>query len=125
MNLIKGSILILFCIFATISCYKSPSATQPELEKAEAENGEVHGIEGKDYMTGEVLVKFKSSVNKPAIEKIIKTLGLKKIKVISSPNLYLLKIVGSSTVPEAIENLKKFDEVDYSEPNYIRRGSQK
>ena len=79
------------------------------------------GVEGKDYKAGEVLVKFKKGISKEAVEKIAKDSGLEIIKVVSPPNLYLLKIAGDSTVENTIKVLKKFEEVEFSEPNYISR----
>jgi len=79
------------------------------------------GVEGKDYKAGEVLVKFKRDISKEAVEKIAKESGLEIIRVVSPPNLYLLKIAGDSTVENTIKVLKKFEEVEYSEPNYIYR----
>ena len=79
------------------------------------------GVEGKDYKAGEVLVKFKKDISKEAVEKIAKDSGLEIIRVVSPPNLYLLKIAGDSTVENTINVLKKFEEVEYSEPNYIYR----
>ena len=79
------------------------------------------GVEGKDYVAGEVLVKFKKDISREAVEKIAKDSGLEIIRVVSPPNLYLLKIAGDSTVKDTIKLLKEFEEVEYSEPNYIYR----
>ena len=85
----------------------------------------ISGVKKQDYREGELLVKFRSSVNRPAIEKIIEGLDLEIIKVVSAPNLYLLRIPRDSTVPEIIKRLRQFEEVEYSEPNYIRRKNSK
>ena len=118
-NLTWVLILLNILVFTTVSCQGSLGA-QPGLEKTEAVSKGISGVKKQDYMEGEVLVKFRSGVNRPAIEKLIGGLDLEIIKVVSAPNLYLLKILSDSTVLEIIERLRQFEEVEYSEPNYIR-----
>ena len=118
-NLTWVLILLSILVFATISC-QGTSGAQPGLEKTGAVSNGISGVKKQDYREGEVLVKFRSSVNRTEVEKLIKGLDLEIVKVISAPNLYLLKIRCDSTVQEIIERLKQFEEVEYSEPNYIR-----
>lgn len=75
--------------------------------------------EGKDYIPGEILVKFRHGTNAQEIEAIQRELHLKTIKIVSRPNLYLMKILDSSSVEGVIQRLRDFHEVVYSEPNYI------
>jgi len=121
-NLTWVLILLSILVFATISCQENHDIrTGPG--KIRAVNEKISGIvkqDYQDYREGEVLVKFRSGVNRAEVEKIIGGLDLEIIKVISAPNLYLLRIPLDSTVPEIIECLKQFEEVEYSEPNYIR-----
>lgn len=119
MNLTRTLILSSILVFATISCQGNPDA-QPGLEKTGAVSKGISGAKKQDYREGEVLVKFRSGVNRAEVEKIIKGLDLEIIKVVSAPNLYLLKILSDSTVLEIIERLRQFEGVEYSEPNYIR-----
>ena len=118
-NLTCVLILLSILVFATISCQGNLDA-QPGLEKTEAVSKGISGVKKQDYMEGEVLVKFRSGVNRAEVEKIIGGLDVEIIKVVSAPNLYLLKILSDSTVPEIIERLRQFEGVEYSEPNYIR-----
>jgi len=118
-NLTKALILLSIIVFATVSC-QGTSDVQLGLEKPGAMGKGISGVKKQDYREGEILVKLRSGVNKPAIEKLIKGLDLEIVKVISAPNLYLLRIPRDSTVPEIIERPKQFEEVEYSEPNYIR-----
>jgi len=74
----------------------------------------------KEYVSDEILIKFKESANKKIIDSIQYDLNLKEIRVISSPDLYLMKIMNGSSVEDVIELLKKYDAVKYSEPNYYR-----
>ena len=121
-NLTWVLILLSILVFTTISCQENPDIlTGPG--KIRAVNEKISGIakqDYQDYREGEVLVKFRSGVNRAEVEKIIGGLDLEIIKVVSAPNLYLLKILSDSTVPEIIERLRQFEGVEYSEPNYIR-----
>jgi len=77
-------------------------------------------IERKNYIPGEILVKFKDGTDTQAIEAIQRKLHLKTIKIVSSPNLYLMKILDGSSVERTVERLRNYEEVKYSEPNYVR-----
>ncbi len=78
------------------------------------------GRQRKDYVSGEILVKFKDGTDRQAIEAIQRELHLKTIREFSSPNLYLMKILDGSSVERIVERLRNYEEVKYSEPNYIR-----
>ena len=124
MKLIMALILSSIFVVTTISCQGTPTA-QPGLEKTEPVSRGISGVKGQDYVKSELLVKFRSGVSRPAIEEIIGNLNLEIIKVVSAPNLYLLKVRGDSTIPEIIDCLKQVEGVEYSEPNYIRRRDSK
>jgi hypothetical protein len=68
---------------------------------------------------GQILVKFKQGTDQKAIEGIQKELALKTIRVVSKPYLYLMKITDGTLVEKMIIRLQDFDQVLYSEPNYI------
>lgn len=124
MNFTKTLILASLVFLITVSCQKNPDM-QPISEKAEATTHDVYGVEGQDYVADEVLVKFEPNTDRTEIAGIIKEMGLKKIKRFSTQNLYLLKIMDESTVPDVIDDLKRVEGVKYAEPNYIRRGYKK
>ena len=75
--------------------------------------------EKKNYVPGEILIKFKEGTDAQTIKTIQGELHLKTIKIVSRPNLYLMKILDSSPVETIMERLKDFQDVAYSEPNYI------
>jgi len=79
------------------------------------------GQELKNYVPGEVLVKFKENTSKEAIDKIQQDLPLKTVRIVSHPDLYLMKIMDGSSVEWIIQRLKGYDAVKYAEPNYIRK----
>lgn len=103
-TLILASLVFLI----TVSCQKK-TAMQPVPEKAEATTRDVCGVEGQDYVAGEVLVKFERNANRTEIAEVIEKTGLKKAKKPSAPDLYLLKIMNCSTVQDVIEQLKQLD----------------
>jgi hypothetical protein len=75
--------------------------------------------EGQKYVPGQVLVKFRDGTDEGAIETIRRQLSLETIRVSPKLPLYRMKILDGSSVEEVIERLQGFDEVEYSEPNYI------
>jgi hypothetical protein len=54
-----------------------------------------------------------------SIDSIQEEMKLETIKIISKPNLYLMKILDRSSIEQVIDNLNKYSEVEYSEPNFI------
>lgn len=91
------------------------------LERTQAAQGKISGSAGKDYGPGEVLVKFKPYVTEGEIDKIAKISGMEMMRILSPPNLFLFKIIGNSSLGEVIRSLEKFEEIEYSEPNYLRK----
>jgi Fervidolysin N-terminal prodomain len=74
----------------------------------------------KDYVPGEIIVKFKDGTDDQVIKHIHKELHLETIRLVYKPNLYLMKILDGSSVESVIERLQNYKEVKYSEPNYLR-----
>ncbi len=85
---------------------------QPKLSPADGET--------KNYVPGEILVKFRDGTTDQTKEAIQKEVHLETIRLISKPNLYLMKILDGSSVESVMERLGKFKAVEYAEPNYIR-----
>jgi hypothetical protein len=73
------------------------------------------------YAPGEILVKFREGTDERTMTRIQQEAHLETIRVISSPNLYLMKIVDDTPVEEMVERLRSYGEVAYAEPNYVRR----
>lgn len=78
--------------------------------------------EEKNYMPGQILVKFKAGTEKITIQLIQKKLHLVTIRIIPKSNVYLMKILNGSSVKEIRRHLMDFSEVEYAEPNYMRKG---
>jgi len=119
---------ILFLFFVSCTGPETPSNTDSSRNGA---RGEIQGArdsgvaqtvpKGGTYVPGEVLVKFKDNTSKEAIDKIQQDLPLKTIRIVSHPDLYLMKIRDESSVEWIIQRLKRYDAVKYAEPNYIRK----
>jgi len=85
---------------------------QPKLSPA--------GGETKNYVPGEILVKFRDGTTDQTKKAIQKEVHLETIRLVSKPNLYLMKILDGSSVESVMERLGQFKEVKHVEPNYIR-----
>jgi len=81
----------------------------------------VTGQGERRYTPGEVLVKFRDGTDAETIARIQREVHLETIKVVSSPNLFLMKIVDQTSVEETVQRLQRYDEVVLAEPNYVRR----
>jgi Fervidolysin N-terminal prodomain len=97
------------------------SSSPLNLGRTQGAGGDISGVEGKDYKSGEVLVKFKPHVSKGELDKIAGISGLGLMKVVYPPNLILFQIMGSSSVKDVIQSLKMYEEIEYAEPNYNRK----
>ena len=93
-------------------------------------DGEIQTIERKlgvtgegerHYAAGEVLVRFRDGTDAGTIASIQREVHLETVRVVSSPNLFLMKIVGGISVEETVQRLQRYREVVYAEPNYVRR----
>jgi len=94
------------------------------MEKTQGSHEEISGVEGKDYKSGEVIIKFKPYVTEPEIDRIAKISGLEMMKAISPPNLFLFKVIGNLSLKDVMKFLKRFDEIEYSEPNPMPKKSK-
>ncbi len=108
----------------TISCASQNTESKDRSNK-QSQTTEISGTtrfqeKNRDYVPGEILIKFNHGTDQQTIETIQKELHLKTIRVVSRQNLYLMKITDGSSVEKIMERLHDFQEVSYSEPNYIR-----
>jgi hypothetical protein len=78
------------------------------------------GRKSEDRVPDQVLVKFREGTEEQIIEAIQRALHLQTIRIISRPNLYLMKIQSGFSVQETIKRLQEFKAVEYAEPNLIR-----
>jgi general secretion pathway protein D len=85
---------------------------EKQIEFARAENR---------YKQGELLIKFKEDTPEERISEILSIEGAAIISELGPKGLYHIKLKEGQEVKEAIEIFSKYKEVDYAEPNYIRR----
>ena len=120
---------LLVIVLLAISC----ADRHLEEQKKEASHSRAIGIQGseqpklspaggetKNYVPGEILVKFRDGTTDQMKEALQKEVHLETIRIISKPNLYLMKILDGSSVESVMERLRNYEDVQYSEPNYIR-----
>ena len=124
-----NTLQLLVIFFLAISCAdRHPEAQEKAASHPQAI--EIHGSdqpklspaggETKNYVPGEILVKFRDGTTDQAKKAIQKAVHLETIRIVSKPNLYLMKILDGSPVEGVMERLGTFKEVKYAEPNYIR-----
>ena len=75
---------------------------------------------GRPYVPGQILVRFRNGIEAKEVERIQSEAGLQTLKVVSAPDLYLMKITDGSAVEDMLVRLKKYPEIVYAEPNYGR-----
>lgn len=73
------------------------------------------------YREGELLVGFEEGVSRERAVEIITENGAKVIGAMPGGKVYLIRLGPKRTVPEAAEEFKRSDGVEYAEPNYIIR----
>ena len=126
----RGNIIqFLIILLLTLSCESQSPEGQEKLAQPPGDI-EIHGSEQpkfppqggerKNYVPGEILVKFHHGTSEKAIQAIKRDLHLETIRVVSKPNLYLMKILDGSSVENVMVRLRGYEEVKYSEPNYLR-----
>ena len=124
-----NTLQVIVILFLIISCAdrhleeQEKEASHPRaigIQGSEQPNLSPEGGETKNYVPGEILVKFRDGTTDQTKKAIQKEVHLETIRLISKPNLYLMKILDGSSVESVMERLGKFKEVKYAEPNYIR-----
>jgi hypothetical protein len=129
MTSIKTLLFVIILILETGACsgpHGQESSDSPVgLKGREAAHEETSEVQRLPSKAGEVLVRFKSHVTSERVGQIIGNLDLEIIRAFSVPNLYLLKIPDTSTVPDAMEHLRQYEDVKYAEPNYLRTNQRR
>jgi hypothetical protein len=128
MHLVRAFQLLFFLVLPISCALQHPvgqQKTESHPQEAEIQISEQPkpypvGEEGKNYVPGEILVKFRDGTSEQSIAAIQRKMHLGTIRVVSKTNLYLMKILKGSSVESVMEGLRHYKEVKYSEPNYIR-----
>ena len=72
-------------------------------------------------VAGEIVVRFKPGVKKETIDKINESFKVEIKKKLRIKNIYLLKVPPTKTINEMLKKYKEDPNVEYAEPNYIRK----
>ncbi|MEC4676280.1 MAG: secretin N-terminal domain-containing protein, partial [Nitrospirota bacterium] len=72
----------------------------------------------KQYVEGEILVKFREGVTNDAAGEIIAGKGVSVIRIMKHVRVYLIKLGEGQDVEDAIREFSLIPEVEYAEPNY-------
>ena len=106
----KIAILFLSACFLVVS----PALA---LDKALSTKAKVH--EGAEYVPGELLVKYKSSVRAAAAKFYQDTLGISTVKTFNFIGVHHVKLPQNINVEQALNIYANDPDVEYAEPNYI------
>jgi hypothetical protein len=74
----------------------------------------------RPYVPGQILVRFRNGIEAKEVERIQSEAGLQTLNVASAPDLYLMRITDGSAVEDMLVRLRKYPEIVYAEPNYVR-----
>jgi thermitase len=83
--------------------------------------GCTHSIAKDDYVPGEVLLKFKDYVTDERAAEIIGEQDAVIIRHIHKIGVYHLRLKKGQSVRDAMRALTEYEEVEYVEPNYLRK----
>jgi hypothetical protein len=78
-------------------------------------------VSKESYVKDEVIVKFKNTVAEDRIKEINASLGCEIIRSIGSEKTFLIRINTGEEVKIIMEKYKKVEEIEYAEPNYIKK----
>ena len=120
----SGMFQMAILVVLAVACAGQRSGTgrggDGEIQSVERKTG-VTGEQERRYAPGEVLVKFRDGTDAGTISRIQQEVHLETVRVVSSPNLFLMRIVDQTSVEETVQRLQRYDEVVLAEPNYVRR----
>ena len=97
-----------------------PSQGQPSDTMNDSNHGDNHSKVTENHaVAGQVLIKFKEGTDVESMQRIQRAFHLKTMKVVTEPNLYLMRILDGTPVEQKIQALKGAEDVEYAEPNVI------
>lgn len=112
------SIFLISCGSDQITNISSDSSSSTSSVKATADSI-IAQMSNAEYVEGELLVKFKSSSR--VAHKSTGATVMKSVKIV--PNLEQVKLPDGVSVQDAIMQYMSNPDVEYAEPNYIRRAA--
>ncbi len=76
------------------------------------------------FVPGQLLVRFRPAVTRQRVEQLLEVDGIRQVRRIETLDTEVLQLPPWLSVPEAIERLLQYREVEYAEPNYILQVTQ-
>jgi len=73
------------------------------------------------YAQGELLVQFKQGISEERIQEIFSREEASVIAALNERGLYHLRLEEGQDVEDAVEDFMEYEEVDYAEPNYLKK----
>lgn len=116
-NTIKYFLLI--ALFLVLGCSTTGAGGKDDVKQPPPPLEKEGKIEGRDYVAGRLLVKYKEDVDETRRKTIEEKMNLAPIQSFNQPGLYLMKILDGTPVVDVMEKLKQFEEIQYSEPDHI------
>ena len=82
-----------------------------------------HGVaavaDERDYVDGEVLISFRRQPSSDELRQSMVDIEALKMTPQAVPNLYVAELDDTTSVPDAVAQLRQHPDVRYAEPNYI------
>jgi subtilisin family serine protease len=72
-----------------------------------------------EYVAGEVLIKFKTTVSTQEVSTQVKSYGIEVVKTFGKLNVMRCKMVSETNMEDLLARLRKDPNIEYAEPNYI------
>jgi len=79
------------------------------------------GVQGMDYVEGEVLVKFRAGVSEERMAEIHRILGNRVVESWPGIRWYRVLLKEGVTAPEGVQAYRSLPEVENAEPNFKRQ----
>jgi len=110
--------------FFLFSCQSSRDSSFNQKNFILVNAANTYSSRGMQYVSDQVLVKFKPSVTEEMREAAIASYQSTTLKRISGIDVYHLQIPEDVSVEEMLYLLEQNPDVEYAEPNYLRRIAQ-
>lgn len=110
------SVSIILSLALLCACGRTSRVNPPSRETPDP-----HAPQTSEIVPGEVLVKFKSEVPKERIAVVVAQMGAEIITTFEGLRLFHLRIISGEPLETVIHKFSLLPEVEYAEPNYIRR----
>ncbi|HQQ51886.1 MAG TPA: hypothetical protein PLZ29_11890, partial [Spirochaetota bacterium] len=95
------------------------SANTMKLNTSTVKNSQMKAAFVQQYVSGEVIVKFKNTTNYQIKSQSIAAIGHTMLKNLVSTSMVHVKLKENESVEHAIQAYKNNPNVEYAQPNYI------